>query len=259
MSRSRVEVSIDAPPDRIWWACSTIDGLSAWQADEVSGSVVRGGMLEFRWPGLGLSADVEVTTLQPMRSIALSTPSWRLNLELHGSVLALTLEGPRSTEELAGAMSGWKLSLAMLRHQLIHHWGGSRVSDWIVRPVQASAAQLHVFFSDPVGLHTWLGDTKTSLGEEGTPVQLALRWGEALAGEMLAHTPERDLALSWQQHGNSLLSMRSLPSPRSEHERLVLLQWSRWHAASAETNATLEHLDASLSRLAQLFVVSGSA
>ncbi len=258
VGQRQIEVVIDAPPSRLWWACSTLDGLRAWQADDVRGRVGLGATLEFGWPGLGLTVDVQVTEYEPQRKIEFATASWRLGLELAGPGLVLTLAGPTSEDELEGAMSGWALSLALLRHQLERHWGYERTATWVVRSIQAPPEQLHVFFSDPLALRTWLGSATTPVGASGERAELDLVWGARLSGEVLAHTPRRDLALSWEQQGDSVLSLRSLPSPRTQEEWLVLLQWSRWREAP-ERVTTERELEGALTRLANVFKRRGVA
>jgi hypothetical protein len=67
---------------------------------------------------------------------------------------------------------------------------------------------------------------------------------------VLANTPGRDIALSWPEDGDSVLCLRTLPSPRTLEERLLLVYWSRW----SETEPKAERrrgLTTALGRLAR--------
>ncbi len=254
----RLEVTIRAPRERVWWACSTLDGLSSWQADEVSGRVEPGASLELRWPELALSASVTVEELATEDRIVFSTPTWRLTVELTGTGIAATWCGPTSRDEEEGAASGWALSLALLQHQLEQHWGRSRHSSWVVRPMMATSDQLHVFFTEPAALASWLGTPREPLDAAGRTIELGLAWGERLTGRVLACTPNRDIAISWNEQADAVLSFRSVPSPRAPGELLVLVNLSHWQPLKRQ-GATRGHLESALQRLGRILERRGTS
>ena len=89
-------------------------------------------------------------------------------------------------------------------------------------------------------------------------VQLVLGWGERLSGKVLAHTPGRDLALSWQERDNSVLILRTLPSPTVPNERLVAAVWSCW-SDGAESARTRDGLSTAVGHLARILSTAGEA
>jgi uncharacterized protein YndB with AHSA1/START domain len=56
-----------ASPERVYDALTTIDGLSAWWAENTSGSTDVGGVIQFRFSAGGF--DMEVTELDPGRLV----------------------------------------------------------------------------------------------------------------------------------------------------------------------------------------------
>jgi hypothetical protein len=130
-------------------------------------------------------------------------------------------------DEYAGTGSSWALSLANLAHYCEHHPRRSRVVHWLLSRAHTDNVTAHVFFTDEHALGAWLGKG-TSLGKAGSPYQLTLSPAYGMSGNVLAHTPDRDVLLSWSEDGESTLSLRTLPSPLSDDELTVALTWSRW-------------------------------
>jgi hypothetical protein len=85
-----------------------------------------------------------------------------------------------------------------------------------------------------------------------------LVWGETLTGRVLARTPDRDVAVSWNEHGDSALVLRTLPVPGEPNERFLILNWSRWGETEAPP-PTQAGLDAACQRLATLLGSAGRA
>ena len=219
--------AVDAPPERAWHACSEPAGLAAWQADEVKGRVVPGGRLLLSWPALGASIELTVEELQAGRRLVLQGAVSRLALVVEPGRVILTQDGLSAGDEAEGTASSWRLSLAVLAHYLTHHDGATRQVSWFVRPVRTNTEAAHALFTREATLRTWL-TRGGEIAEPGSRVRLRLAWGDSLTGTVLAHTPGRDVAVSWTEQAESVLALRTLPSPRTPGERLVAMVWSHW-------------------------------
>ena len=79
-----------------------------------------------------------------------------------------------------------------------------------------------------------------------------------MSGVVLAHTEGRDLALRWDEANYSVVSFRTLPSPTSPDERLLVVSWSRWSDLDNAERIAGE-LDGALARLVQLLNQAGAA
>lgn len=223
----RLEQRIDAPLDQVWEACATPRGLQRWQADAVRGEVKRGGELELSWPALGTSLSIVVTTIVERQEIVFDSGGSRVRLLLAPEQVVLEHEGLETGDDVEGVASSWRTSLALLAHSVECHSGRARHAIWMLDRANTTAEAAHVFFSDAAALGTWLGAGE-GLGPVGSRVALRCRWGDHIDGRVLANTPQRDIALSWHEDGDSVLCLRTLPSPRTLEERMLLLYWSRW-------------------------------
>jgi len=245
----RLEQRIDAPLERVWEACATTRGLARWQADVVMGQMQRDGRLDLGWPALGTSLSVTVTALVERKEVVFDSGGSRVRLGFTPEQVVLEHEGLEPGDDIEGVASSWRLSLALLAHSLQSHAGRDRHAIWLLDRARTTAGAAHAFFTDAAALGTWLG-TGEGLGPTGSRVALRCPWGDRISGRVLAHTPERDLALTWPEDGDSVLCLRTLPSPRTLEERLLLVYWSRW--SDAEPPAERQRgLSTALGRLAR--------
>jgi uncharacterized protein YndB with AHSA1/START domain len=252
-----VSQSVSAPPGLVWQACATPDGIQNWQADEVEGTIAPGARIRLRWPALRASMELEVLELEAGRRLVLRAGVSRVSVVLEPDRVRLTQDGLSGADECEGAASSWKAALALLAHHLEFHPHGRRRVEWYVQSAATSATAAHVFFTEPAALQTWLAQQATAIVPTAT-VHLQLAWGEQLTGRVLAHTPGRDVALSWPEQHDSALVLRTLPSPFDARQRLVAVVWSRWGNHPAPT-ATREGLAAAVRRLARALAQGGNA
>jgi uncharacterized protein YndB with AHSA1/START domain len=68
MDTIRHRVGIDAPPERLHDALTTLDGLASWWTRDVEGDPSEGGKLTFSF-GEGRTVDVEVVTVDLPRQV----------------------------------------------------------------------------------------------------------------------------------------------------------------------------------------------
>jgi uncharacterized protein YndB with AHSA1/START domain len=248
---------VSATREELWSACATARGLSNWQADVAHGDAAVGQSISLIWPTLHLNLKLQVVELVPQERIVYSVGATRLTMEIEPGQIRLTHEGLRSEDEEDGTRSAWRTSLGLLAHSLTHHSGHERQVRWVTRSIKVSAPIAHLFFTQPVALEQWFC-RYGEIGHEGTEVDLQLRGGELLTGEVLANTPDRDVAFTWREQNQSCLVLRSFPSPSDPEERLVALCWSRW-GTGAFPEDTVTHFGHAFDRLARLLNRKGLA
>jgi uncharacterized protein YndB with AHSA1/START domain len=181
----------------------------------------------------------------------------RLTIEIETGQVRLTHEGLRSEDEEDGTRSAWRSSLALLAHGLTNHRGRERQVRWITRTVKTSAPITHLFYTQRAALRQWL-TRSGELGLEGAEVQLQLLGGEHVTGEVLANTPDRDVAFTWREQNQSCVVLRSFPSPSVPDERLLALSWSLW-GNMPFPESTVANLEHSFDRLARTLNNKGNA
>jgi uncharacterized protein YndB with AHSA1/START domain len=254
-----VQQTIRAPAERIWRACSNAVGLRAWQADEIEGEVTQGAELILGWPTLGVSVELEVQLVEAERRIVLCTEDARLELVVAPGRVSLTHSADFDDDERDGTLSSWRLSLATLAHYLEHHDGEERTVHWAIARAATSLEDAHAFFTLSGAQSGWLtrSSTGTGIGEVGTEIALDLAWGSSMTGRVLSHTPPRDVLLSWRETNESVLALRTLPSPDTAGERLLIATWSSWGLTQTEPIA--QNLSTALSRLTRILDNRASA
>jgi len=247
MHEIQLTQTIDAPVERVWQACASLSGLAAWQADEARGTLDAGQIVELGWPALGVQLELEVEVLSERERIVLTADHARLELLLAPGKVTLIHSGVGSGDELEGVASSWRMSLSILAHYCERHFGHRRFVRWLTRPARTSAETAHVFFTDESALGNWLG-RGGGIGAVGSSFSVELGSDDRLSGRVLANTPGRDVAITWEEDAGSVLCFRTLPLPRALGQRLIALSWSRWSDKTPE-QSRLEQLDAAHHRL----------
>ena len=258
MRTIRISQKIPATSDALWVACATPSGIAGWQADKVTGSVEPGETVGLGWPDLGVSIRLDVLELLEGRRVVFGHGESRVRFEVKEGEVELSHSAPFEDDEELGTESSWRLALGTLSHYLERYAGQERETVWLVKPAKTTAEAAHAFFTLPDALGAWLGRASTTLGAVGSRYRIALSGGGTMSGVVLAHTEGRDLALRWDEADYSVITFRTLPSPTGEHERLLVISWSRWsYLENAERIAG--ELDGALARLVQLLGGAGAA
>jgi uncharacterized protein YndB with AHSA1/START domain len=234
----------------IWRAIAEPDEIARWQADRASGRVVRGGSLKLAYPELGVELELAVEAAEPESRLVLSSGRSVADFQVDDEEVTLRHHGLEPGDECDGSASSWRVSLALLAHYLERHRGQARQTDWFVERVRATPGAVYCFFTQKAALSSWLG-WGGDLGQPNDPVRLRTLWGETLTGRVLARTPDRDVAMSWDEHGDSVLVLRTLPVPSDPDHRLLIANLSRW-GETGVPSATLAGLGAACQRLARL-------
>lgn len=258
MRTIRISQKIPASVDALWLACATPAGIAGWQADKVTGSVEAGESVGLGWPDLGVSIRLDVLELLEGRSVVFGHGDSRVRFDVREGEVELSHSAPFEEDEELGTESSWRLALGTLAHYLDRYAGRERDTVWLVKPAAISAEAAHAFFTLPDALGAWLGRATAPLGEVGSRYRIALSGGGSMSGIVLAHTEGRDLALRWDEANYSVITFRTLPSPNGEHERLLVISWSRWQELENAERIAGE-LDGALARLVQLLSAPGDA
>lgn len=210
MAQIEIERTILAPVPLLWHYLSTAEGLSLWHADEVTGDI-ESRRFVIGWPNLGARMELKVESYDPLRQITLRAGQSRVVLSLSHGGVHLVHSGLEEDDDLLGFESSWALALALLEHCAVKHGKTKRYVSWFFETIEVPSELAHYYFSTQVGLSRWLGDPKGDLGPVGSDISLALD-GAVLRGKVLSHVEGRDLALSWQEEGESVLVLRTLPA-----------------------------------------------
>jgi uncharacterized protein YndB with AHSA1/START domain len=250
--------SVRASREELWEACGTRSGLEGWYADRVTGTVARGATLRLEWPELGATVGLQVEEVRSNEQIVLVNGRSRVALTVEDGRVELAHTGLSEEDDVEGFESSWRVALAMLKHALEEHPRSPRRIRWVARPAQASAELAHLCFTAPAALDRWLGHG-SEMGAEGEPYSLTLATGERMSGKVLCRAAGRDVALSWDEQNDSMLVLRTLPSPRAAKERVVAICWSKWGATEAGEHAIESELRRSLERLGAILAMSGRA
>jgi hypothetical protein len=231
--------------------------MSLWQADEVVGDAATASRIGLRWPGLQQSVDLNVVEVIPQERVVLGVGPSRLTLEIETGEIQLTHEGLRSEDEAEGMRSAWRTSLGLLAHAVTKHPQRSRHVRWLTQPARTSPGLSHVYFTEPFAMAQWL-TRAGSIGQVGSDLALTLVTGESITGQVVANTPDRDVAFTWKEQKDAYLVFRTFPSPRDPDERLLAIAWSHWDEEPA-SEAIVRFIGSALGRLAQLLERRGTA
>jgi uncharacterized protein YndB with AHSA1/START domain len=254
----RISQKIPASVDALWVACATPSGIAGWQADKVTGIIQEGESIGLGWPDLGVSIHLDVVELLERKTVVFGHGDSRVRFEVKDGEVVLSHSAPFDEDEELGTESSWRLALGTLAHYLDRHAGLVRDTVWLVKPAKTTAEAAHAFFTLPDALGAWLGRASATLGVVGTRYRIALSSGGSMSGVVLAHTEGRDLALRWDEANYSVITFRTLPSPNGEHERLLVISWSRWQELE-NGELIAGELEGALARLAQLLGATGTA
>jgi uncharacterized protein YndB with AHSA1/START domain len=246
--RIHAVVRTGATPEEVWKAWTDPASISRWFTDAARGEAVPGGTLVWVFRGFGEMA-YPVAVAEPFRRLVLAGEipgrgpfALEILIEQSGGTTNVRLvnsgfrDGADFAEEYEGVRSGWDASLALLRHYLERHQGEGRHASLLVRPAAVSAEELYRCFSDGDRLATWL-TRRGAVGETGSKVELELRDGGRLTGEVIAATG-REKSVTWVEEDDAVLELKGFAAGGG---RMVGLRLTTWGADGSRL-ARLERL-----------------
>jgi uncharacterized protein YndB with AHSA1/START domain len=267
----RAEMETSATPQQAWEAWADPEKIAQWFVDRASGEAKPGGTMTWFFDEFGYVLPYKVAGAEPGKLFVLK---WEAPQGGPTGILEVTIEGKGGTtlvrlvnsgfredaawnDEYEGVVSGWKMSLAILKHYLENHFGRTKNGFLIMRPASFAYEELHTYFDDPVKLAHWLTNSG-AIGKVGEACQLELRDGGGRAptvtGRVLADTG-REVTVSWDEIDGTL-ELKGFPVGP---QRMVGVRCMSWHSDPEKMAKLKTHLSAAVERLAALFLVSEGA
>jgi uncharacterized protein YndB with AHSA1/START domain len=260
--RIETAIRIAASPEEVWQAWTDPAAISRWFTDDARGEAVPGSTLVWVFRGFG-EMPYPVAVAEPPGRLVLAGEipgrgpfALEILIEQTGGATTVRLvnsgfrEGVDFEEEYEGVRSGWDASLALLRHYLERHRGKTRHASLVVRPSSISAGELYRCFGSAEGLATWL-TARGALGGEGAPVELELRDGGRLTGEVIAATG-REKSVTWEEEDGAVLELKGFGAGG---RRMVGVRLTTWGADRARLARLERLLTPAVERLAARFSV----
>jgi uncharacterized protein YndB with AHSA1/START domain len=267
----RAEMETSATPQQAWEAWADPEKIAQWFVDRASGEAKPGGTMTWFFDEFGYVLPYRVAGAEPGKLFVLKweapqggpTGVLEVTIERKGGTTLVRLvnsgfrEDAAWNDEYEGVVSGWKMSLAILRHYLENHFGRTKNVFLIMRPASFAYEELHTYFTDPARLALWLTNSG-AIGKVGDPCRLELRDGGGLAptvaGRVLADTG-REVTVSWDEIGGTLELKGFSMGP----QRVVGVRCMSWHSTPEKMAKLKEQLSAAVERLAALLPISAAA
>lgn len=210
------EIEIDAPPDAVWKAISTGEGLSRWYAEEARVDPRVGGE---HWISWGEGQDLGNTNLawEPGKRIRIGDPDHATATGYQAMVIDFEIEsrggktilklvqsglptGPEWDSMDDGTDLGWEMFLFALKFYLERQAGKSRRT--ILRYFGSEKPAEATFD----GVRELLGIAAADL-EVGKRYTATTQAGEKISGEIVAVEPGHLLSATVDQLGDALVSL----------------------------------------------------
>jgi uncharacterized protein YndB with AHSA1/START domain len=204
------ELTIDAPPERVWRAITTADELVRWFPLDAKAQPGAGGALTYSW-GKDFTGRCEIVAWEPPAHLRTTwmeaAPSaeaseaerrrllvdWTLEARGGRTVLRLVHSGfgrdAKWDDEYDGTRRGWEFELRSLRHYLERHPDHARSAFWLRQSVSCDAREAWRRF-----VTHFLGGARIESLCEGERYEAALQVGETLSGEVFFALPPTDFA-----------------------------------------------------------------
>ncbi len=260
----RAEIETSATPQQAWEAWADPEKIAHWFVDRAAGEAKPGGTMTWFFDEFGFVLPYKVVDAEPGKLFVLKWEApqggpvgiLEVTIERKGgaTVVRLVNSGFREdaawNDEYEGVVSGWKMSLAILKYYLENHFGHAKTALLIMRPASFAYEQLHTYFVDTPKLASWL--TKSgSIGKVGDACKLALRDDQpfvtSLTGRVLADTG-REVTLSWEEIGGTLELKGFAMGP----QRVAGVRCISWRLNPDDRKRLEAQLSAAVERLAGL-------
>lgn len=196
------------PLEKAFDAWTEGNHLAQWYCDKVNGWPGLGSKVTMTWERFGYSSKYTITEIKPPTRLVykcvipgLGTQTITVSIRNYGAgsrvEVCETGPGAEGAEGAGDANSGWQMSLAALKIYLEKYWGKKRRNFFVLTGSGYDKEQLMRYYQTEDGLGSWLTDSGT-IGDVGTPVNLVLRTGNSLTGEVLVVT-DHELIVSWNE------------------------------------------------------------
>lgn len=253
----RASISTTATPDRLWEAWADPAKLSHWFPDRAEGRAEQGAVQTWYFDRFGYSLPYEVYSAVPGEHLVLTgeppgRPRFFLEIDIRResgtTVLTLTnsgfLDADGWDEEYEGIVSGWKMSLGVLKLYAERYYGRPRTQFFVMRPAAFDYRDLAAWYRSPEGLARWL-TLSGGIGQVGDPYALTLIDGRQATGDVLALT-SWEVLLSWTEI-SGVLALKAFSM--GQGRRAVCIHGSAWDLDTAQAAALEGWFGAALDRL----------
>lgn len=255
-----------APPERLWEAWADPEKLAHWFPDRAEGRAEVGTIQTWHFDRFKYALPYEVFSAVPGEHLVLTgeppgRPRFFLEIDIRrdggSTVLTLTnsgfLDKDGWDEEYEGIVSGWQMSLGVLKEYAERHYGQPRTQFFAMRPASFEYADLRAYFREPASLARWL-TSSGGIGDPGARHELTLQDGTRVDGEVLAVTAW-EVLVSWTAiQGVLALKAFSMGPGR----RALCVHGSGWDLTPARAAALEADFGAALDRLAGILARSGT-
>jgi uncharacterized protein YndB with AHSA1/START domain len=249
----RCEVRTPAPADQVWQAWADPARIRQWFTDTAEGNVVPGGVYTWGWTKFGAFAfPYQVQEAVPGEKLTLGGappggPPFLLEITIARSggdtVVRLVNSGFREDaaweDEYQGIVSGWQMSLHLLKLYVENYFGQPRTQFLARRTAAFDFSAVSPLQRTEHGLEQWL----TRSGQPGEP--LTLRDGTTVSGRVLTATNTETL-LEWREIGGAL----ALKAFQQGDRRELALHGVSWRLPQEQMDRWEPEMSAALARLA---------
>ena len=252
------EMRTTAPPEHAFAAWAEPERIAHWFVDRAFGDVRPGGVMTWVFEKFGYEIPYPVLEVTPPEKFVLGGqipggPTFRLEITIarEGGETVVRLfnsgfrDGAQWDEEYQGVSSGWRMSLAILRHYLEAHYGSPKRSVLVLRPATFDYAAVLPWFTDEGKLARWL-TRSGAIGAPGDRAELVLQNGATVRGTVLDVTGQ-EVAVSWEDEDLAL----ELKAFTMGAQRMVAIRATGWGVSEARMQALEADLDAAVDRLAK--------
>jgi len=260
------EIRTSASPQQVWEAWANPQKIAGWFVARATGEGKPGETMTWFFDEFGFAQPLEVVESVPGKHFVLK---WEppegepgileIQIEREGGSTLIRLinsgfkEGAQWDEEYEGVNSGWRMSLAILKHYLENYFGRSKQTLLVMEPAAFQYDQLLSNFLDSSKLARWLTKSGT-IGIVGDPCNLALRDGDKLTGRVLAVT-SREVTLSWNEIGGTLELKGFSMGP----QRVVGVRRTSWKLDREAAARLKPSLEKAVARFAALYPAASAA
>jgi uncharacterized protein YndB with AHSA1/START domain len=209
-----LEIKTSASPEHAWLAWADPQKISQWFVDSARGEAKRGGTMTWIFDKFAYEIPYRVVDAIPGKLFALGgelpgRPPFLLEVRIsrdEGETLIRVvnsgfLDGGKWDDEYEGVLSGWQMSLALLKYYLERHYGEPKRSFLALQSARYPMSDVRSWFVDPDHLGEWLTASAAETRPPdriGAPVRIPLSKSDIIEGDTLALT-KSEVAVSWER------------------------------------------------------------
>ena len=253
----RDEIRTKATPRQVWDAWTDPKKIAQWFVDKASGEAKAGGTMTWEFEKFAYVIPYEVKAADPEEYFVLQWNPPEGNpgileifIEREGGETVMRLvnsgfrEGDEWDAEYEGTVSGWQMSLAILKNYLENYFGQPKTQVLVIRPATFDMKNILPYFREPALLAKWL-TTSGAIGKPGEPCNLVLRDDGRVTGHVLAVT-RSEAAISWPEMRGTL-ELKAFPMGPTQ--KMVGIRGFFWGREAARVKEVESQMAPAVERL----------